>query len=184
MIYTTEHLTSILVREFDRCTSIISDKPNQLRSAFDIEQDAIACTAYRDIRKQVWDYQMQHQISGLVWCEYDYAGHAIAFPKPHDQLIAIENDIEALKAAKRDVVQWWLKVVEGKTIWRDYDADHRLISNREEVVSIARRADWAIPVIDHGLTPRVILTLEWGVPEDAVRGDRPSSGRINFSGCS
>ncbi|MEM9449277.1 MAG: hypothetical protein AAGA75_12190 [Cyanobacteria bacterium P01_E01_bin.6] len=180
MVYTTERLTEILVSEFDRCTSIISDKPRNHRTSFDAEQDAIACQAYHDIKRQIWHYQIHNQISGLVWCEYEYAGNAITFPKVHDQLIAIERDLDALKAYKKRVVQWWLKVTGNREIWRETLDSQRILNTVEDVLQVAQVVDWAIPVIEDSPSVNIILRLEWGIPEDVNRSNRPASGCVTF----
>jgi hypothetical protein len=180
MIYTTERLSEILANELDRCTSIISDKPQYMRTSFDAEQDAIACQAYQDVKRQIWHYQIHNQISGLVWCEYEYAGHAITFPKVHSQLIAIDQDIEALKAYKQQVVQWWIDVVGDSKVWREYLDHQRVTSTIEDVRQVAQVVDWAIPVIEDMPKFQVILRLEWGIPEDVNRASRPASGCVMF----
>ena len=180
MVYTTEKLTEILVDEFERCASIISDKPQQCRTAFDMEQDAIACNAYQDVMRQIWHYQLQHQISGLIWCEYEYAGHAIIFPKVHEHLVALEGDIDALKAYKQRVIQWWLHIIDDRRIWRDYSEGQRVLSDVRTVLQIAQHVDWAIPMIEDFPIPQITIRLEWGVPEDVVRMDRPASGCAIF----
>ncbi|MEB3211849.1 MAG: hypothetical protein VKL39_10865 [Leptolyngbyaceae bacterium] len=182
MNYTTERLTEILVTEFDRCTSIISDKPQYLRTSFDAEQDAIACQAYQDVKRQIWHYQIHNQVSGLVWCEYEYAGHAVTFPKVHSQLIAIDRDIETLKAYKTRVVQWWLDVVGDRPVWREYLDHQRIKSTIEDVLQVAQVVDWAIPVIEDDPKVQVLLCLEWGIPEDVNRTSRPASGSVIFGG--
>ena len=181
MVYTTEKLTEILVDEFERCSSIISDKPQNQRTTFDIEQDAIACKAYQEIMRQIWHYQLQHQISGLVWCEYEYVGYAVAFPKVHENLVALEGDIDVLRAYKQHVIQWWLNVVGGRRIWRDYSEGQRVLSDVRHVLRVAQHVDWAIPVIEDFPVPRITVHLEWGVPEDVDRIDRPASGCVTFS---
>jgi hypothetical protein len=182
MAYTTGKLTEILLDEFERCTSIISDKPHHLRTAFDLEQDAIACKAYQEVTRQVWHYQIHHQVSGLIWCEYEYRGHTIQFPKKHGQLITISSDIKILKAYKNRVVEWWLNVIGGKTIWCTYSDEHEVISSTDHALRVARDVDWAIPLIDDFPVPRITLSLEWGIPEDVDQLHKPTSGRVSFSG--
>lgn len=182
MIYTTEKLTEILQEEFERCTAIISDKPHHLRTTFDLEQDAIACKAYQEVNRQVWHYQIQYEVSGLVWHEYKYSGHTIRFPKKHGQLITIDSDIETLKAYKNKVVEWWLNVINGKTIWCTYSEEHEVISNIDHALRVARNVDWAIPNIDDFPVPRITLCLEWGIPEEVSWSHKPTSGRVSFSG--
>ena len=178
MIYTTERLTEILVTELDRCTSIISDKPHYCRTSFDAEQDAIACQAYQEVKRQIWHYQLHNQVSGLIWCEYEYAGHAVTFPKLHSQLIALEQDIDALKAYKKKVVQWWLAVVGDREIWREGLSGYEITCPLEDVLQLVNIVDWAIPAIEDSPRMRIMLSLEWGVPEDVGRVSQPASGSV------
>ncbi len=125
MIYTTEELINLLQGEFQAGNKGERLKLSAKSTGFSKEADAILSTegiqqveSYHDFRAEIWKYQVQNLVSGLVWSEIDINGKLFQFPQIHDQLISLPNDVELMKSYKARAVDFWRGVAQGLDIWR------------------------------------------------------------------
>jgi hypothetical protein len=62
---------------------------------------------YHQTRDQVWQYQRDHNISGLIIETLEFNGNTIRFPMLSDQLIATADDMDVMRASKARVVSFF-----------------------------------------------------------------------------
>lgn len=177
--YTTAELIQILEQEM-RATwkgeRILLSSDNRLDNpvitkAIDM-QKVNKVFAYQDFRSQIHDYQLKHQVSGIIWREASFRGHIVRFPEVHNQLTAIPGDKEILMAAKNSVLTFWERVTENLNFWLVGTPYQQI--NADYVAKLARQAEWA--EVDAALT-EVYLGLCWGNPKEYLyKWAKPKSG--------
>lgn len=128
MTYTTQELIELLEGERNACMNGERLKLTTTTTGFSKEADAILGAkriqqigAYHDFRTEVWKYQAQNLVSGIVWEEIDINGKLLRFPTIDDQLISLPSDIELMQSYKRHVIEFWRDVAQGLQLWRSGD---------------------------------------------------------------
>lgn len=149
MTYTTEELVKLLDSERDACMNGERFKLSVTTAGFSKEADAILATkgiqqlgAYHDFRTEVWKYQAQNLISGIVWEEIEIDAQLLRFPVIDDQLISLPSDIQLLKSYKEQVVSFWQEVTQQLQLWRA--GDNREGDERPEMVVSGVEVDQSI----------------------------------------
>jgi len=117
--------------------------------------------AYRDFRAQIHDYQLQHQVSGLVWRKCRFNGYELHCPELHNQLIAIPQDKETLREIKPQILDFWDKAITDLVLWKEGNPPSPVDS--ETVKKLASEVEW----LEVETTQReLILNLCWGNPKE------------------
>lgn len=116
--------------------------------------------AYRDFRSQIHQYQIEHQVSGLVWRSCRFNGRFIQVLEIHSQLIAIPSDKDALIASKPEILAFWQRHAAQLPLWHmspTRTADPQQVSEKIE------NAEWL--EIEAGQA-ELYLGLCWGNPNE------------------
>jgi hypothetical protein len=168
MIYTTEELIQILEEELraswqgERILLSANQRIKDPVLAMALGEDKISKVyAYREFRDQIHRYQLQHQVSGLVWRECNFQGKSLRFCELHNQLIAVPQDKEILKAVKVSVLEFWRQATQGMSFWL-VRKHLELVSDRQ-VEQFAQEAEWAEV---EATRQELYLGLCWGRPEE------------------
>jgi hypothetical protein len=185
-VYNTEELIAILAQERHACMNgqrlNLAATPSGINPLLDrfVNADGIQrFTAYNDFRTTIHRYQLEHQISGIVWQQLTLRGKTLYYPKIHEQLIGLPSDLALLHAAKPEIVQFWHDVTEGMDFYLSMNGGkmHCQIA-RTDIDRILDRSEWAsLTQQGKGEMLEIILQLGWGKPEEAVyRRGFPESG--------
>lgn len=179
MSYTTEELIQFLEAELkatSRGKRIIFSTSEKLDNpviskAIDMEKVG-RVFVYRDFRRQIHEYQINNQVSGIVWREVTFQDKSLRFPELYNQLIEIEGDKQILMDAKESVLDFWRDVTQDLKFYLSGDRANPLPSKSLE--SLYKDAEWA--EIDAG-TEEVYLGLCWGNPREYIyKWAKPESG--------
>ncbi len=184
-VYTTEELIQILRSERQACLKgerlklEVTVSGNPLIDQF-IKADGLQkFTAYEDFKAAIHDYQREYQVSGIVWRKATVKGFTFRYPEVDTQLIALPNDLEILKNAKKSLLDFWHEVTDGMDLYLSFNnsKQYRQI-NKADVERIAQRTEWAsLCVFENSNFLEIILQLGWGKPEEACyKRGRPHSG--------
>lgn len=185
-VYSTEELIQILADERRACMSgqrlNLSVSPTGISPFIDqfLQPEGIQkFAAYNDFRATIHQYQRTHQVSGIIWLTIAIAGHRLHYPKVDDQLIALPDDLDTLKAAKPAILEFWQQVTAEMDLYLSLKAG-KFYEQIEtvEVDRIAQRTEWA-SLYQQGQSTclEIILQLGWGQPEAATyRRGFPDSG--------
>ncbi|MBD1863258.1 MULTISPECIES: hypothetical protein [Trichocoleus] len=149
-VYTTEDLLRILAEEYRACLNgqrlnlaATGAEANPVVAPF-LNTEAIQkFSAYRDFRAAVHRYQIEHQVSGIVWRQLSVQDQTLEFPEVAEQLVALPSDVAVLKQAKPKILDFWSQVTVGMDFY--LVTNHGKESDRitaSEVLPIAQRADW------------------------------------------
>lgn len=136
-------------------------------------------TAYRDFRNAIHQYQIEHQVSGLVWTLLNIQGNTFRCPRIHEQLTSLPSDLAILQAEKNAIVEFWRSITVGFDFYLSMNSGklHQFIT-QNDIERILQRSQWA--ALSHqgkAQTLEIILQLGWGKPEEAVyRRGFPESG--------
>lgn len=185
-VYSTDELIEILNHEREAC---LQGKRLNLSATPSVGNPVIDCflkpegiqkfTAYQDFKTAVHQYQIQHQVSGIVWRQMTLGHHSLQYPAVNDQLMALPKDMEMLKSTKADVLKFWSTVTVDMDLYLSFNGgkDHQLIES-EAVDAIAQRTEWAcIWKWEKANFREMLLQLGWGQPgEAAYRRGWPHSG--------
>lgn len=185
-VYTTAELIEILTRERQACLQgqrfKLTASPfigNPVVDRFLKAEGVQKFAAYQDFQATVHNYQREHQVSGIVWREVTVKNRTLRYPVVDDLLIALPRDIEMLKAAKSEILEFWDEATVGMDLYLSMNRgkDYRQILG-SEVEAIARRTEWAnIFKWEKSSFLEMLLQLAWGKPEEAAyRRGWPSSG--------
>ncbi|MBD1821851.1 hypothetical protein H6F51_04985 [Cyanobacteria bacterium FACHB-DQ100] len=184
--YSTEELLQILSRERQACINgqrlNLAAMPSGINPLLDrfVNSDGIQrFTAYRDFRSAIHQYQIEHQVSGIVWTALTIEGKTCRCPRIHEQLISLPSDLAILKAEKAKVIEFWRSVTIGFDSYLSLNSGklHQRVT-QEDIERIDARSEWAV-LSQQGKaeTLELILQLGWGKPEEAVyRRGFPESG--------
>ncbi|MBE9012833.1 hypothetical protein IQ250_21775 [Pseudanabaenaceae cyanobacterium LEGE 13415] len=185
-IYRTEELIQILSQERQACMNgqrlNLAAMPSGINPLLDrfVNSDGIQrFTAYRDFRSAIHQYQIEHEVSGLVWTPLNLQGKTFCCPKIHEQLISLPSDLAILKTEKNTIVEFWRSITIGFEFYLSMNSGklHQLITE-DDIERILQRSEWA--ALSHqgkGDAIEIILQLGWGKPEEAVyRRGFPESG--------
>lgn len=202
MTYTTQDLIEILDRELK---ANWKGKRVVLSSAERINDPVVTklldmnrvnkVFAYQDFRTQIHQYQLEHQVSGIIWCSRRFNNHQIDYPEIHNQLIPLPTDKAVLIAAKQSVIEFWHSVTPQMQFWltnapgskkfrNTKNSSQKLDQNKPRppyqsinpayVEKLIRQAEWA--EIDNTRN-EVYLGLCWGDPaEYRYQWAKPKSG--------
>lgn len=180
MSYTTEQLIEILDQELranwqgKRILFSSSERLNNPVLAKAIGAEKLSKVfAYRDFRAQIHEYQRQHQVSGLVWRVCRFNGYQVECPELHNQLIAIPQDKETLRAVKPRILEFWQKATANLWLWEEVNPP--TLIDAETVQEGVREVEW----LEVETTRReLILNLCWGNPKEChYQWALPHSGR-------
>jgi len=149
-VYTTEDLLRILAEEYRACLNgqrlnlaATGAEVNPVVAPF-LNTEAIQkFTAYRDFRAAVHRYQIEHQVSAIVWRQLTVQGQTLEFPEVAEQLVALPSDVAVLKQAKPQILNFWSQVTVGMDFY--LVTNHGKESDRiaeTEVLPITQRATW------------------------------------------
>jgi hypothetical protein len=175
--YTTEDLVQILAAEQRACVNgqrlnltVTQARINPLIDRFLNTEGLQKFTAYAEFRATIHRYQIEHQVSGIVWRHLTLRGQSLAYPIVHDQLIALPEDLTILKQAKPQVLEFWHHITVGMALYLAVNAgrEHRpLIAS--DIAGISDRTEWAT-ITSHGEGDRLVVMLQlgWGNPRDAL----------------
>ncbi len=151
--------------------------------------------AYQDFRSQIHQYQLEHQVSGIIWRSCNFCERKIKYPEIHNQLIPLKADKQTLIAAKQSVIEFWQQATATMQFWlaQAPGKDHPPVSETslktssqaspstphqpigsEYVQKLIRQAEWA--EVD-ATRNEVYLGLCWGDPEEyRYQWAKPKSG--------
>jgi hypothetical protein len=184
--YSTKDLIQILAQERQACMNgerlNLAAMPSGINPLLDrfVNADGIQrFTAYNDFRTAIHHYQHEHQVSGIVWEEIVIHGHRLSYPKVDDHLVSLPSDVEILKSARSDVLNFWCEVTVSLDLYLSLNGGklHRLVTI-VDVDRIIARSEWAC-LSKQGKfeSLEIILQLGWGKPEAALyRRGFPESG--------
>ncbi|MBE9116326.1 hypothetical protein IQ249_10495 [Lusitaniella coriacea LEGE 07157] len=168
MTYTTKELIQILDRELcaswkgERVLLSANERFQDPVLSMALGQDKISKVyAYREFREQVHQYQRTHQVSGLVWREFQFQGKSLRFPELHNQLVAVPTDKEVLRAAKGSVLAFWQQATQGMQFWLVGKQLVRITA--EEIARLAKGTEWAEV---EAAQNELYLGLCWGNPAE------------------
>lgn len=185
-IYTTEELLQILHEERKACLNgrrlNLKATPTVGNPVVDrfLKPEAIQkFTAYQDFKAAVHQYQRENRVSGMIWRQIQVGEKTLRYPTIADQLIALPEDLEGLKTAKKEVLEFWYSATQNMDLYLSFNGgkNHRRIEV-EDVDAIAQRTEWAgFWKWEKSNFLEMLLQLGWGQPGEA--GDRrgwPHSG--------
>jgi hypothetical protein len=183
--YKTEDLIKILADERQACMAgkrlnlAVSPSGSPFIDQFLQPEGLQRFTAYCNFRAAVHDYQRQHNVSGIVWQTLSIKGKHLHFPKVDEQLAALPEDLELLKATKAQLFEFWVMSTAGMDLYLSLNGgkSYRLIT-QADVDRIMHRTEW-VSLIQQGSPSQleIILQLGWGKPEAATyRHSFPESG--------
>lgn len=185
-VYNTEELIQILADERQACISgqrlCLTVSPTGINPILDkfIQTDGLQkFTAYSNFRSAVHQYQRDHQVSGIVWQTLAIKGQSLRYPRVDDQLIAINDDLLVLQAAKEPILGFWRTVTTGMDLYLSMNGGkaHEPMT-LADVDRMIQRSEWAsLCHQGKGRFLEIILQLGWGKPEESVyRRGFPESG--------
>lgn len=179
MSYTTDELIKFLELEL-RATwggkRIIFNAEEKLDNpvvakAMDLEKMS-RVFVFRDFRKQIHEYQLKHQVSGVIWRTVNFQGKSFRCPEVYNQLIAIEGDKEILMNAKSSVLDFWRDATQGMKFYLSIDRTSPI--SQEQLEKLYHEGEWA--ELDGG-TEEIYLGLCWGNPKEYIyQWANPESG--------
>ncbi|QLE44273.1 hypothetical protein FD723_30145 [Nostoc sp. C052] len=184
-VYTTQELIQILAAERQACLKgkrlkleiKVSGNPviDQFISTDGLQQ----FTAYQDFKTAIHEYQKENRVSGIIWREVTVKGKSLHYPEIDTELIALNGDLEILKAAKNSIVEFWYEVTIGMDLYLSFNnsKQHQQIVT-SDVERIVQRTEWAsLCKWENSSFLEMILQLGWGKPEEAYyKRGRPRSG--------
>ncbi|MEH1819183.1 MAG: hypothetical protein V7L31_08925 [Nostoc sp.] len=184
-VYTTQELIQILAAERQACLKgkrlkleiKVSGNPviDQFISTDGLQQ----FTAYQDFKTAIHEYQKENGVSGIIWREVTVKGKNLHYPEIDTELIALNGDLEILKAAKNSIVEFWYEVTIGMDLYLSFNnsKQHQQIVT-SDLERIVQRTEWAsLCKWENSNFLEMILQLGWGKPEEAYyKRGRPRSG--------
>ncbi len=185
-VYTTEQLIQILEDERQACLNGKRLNLNAAVSGFNpvidkiIKPEAIQkFTAYQDFQMAIHRYQIEYQVSGIVWLSQTIDGKTLKYPFVDQRLIAIPSDLVMLKNFKDSLLDFWQEVTQGMDLYLilNNGKDYRKIMPTD-VEAIALRTEWAsLCKWEKSDFLEIILQLGWGQPAQAsYRRGWPDAG--------
>lgn len=124
MTYTTQQLIEILDRELranwkgERIVLSSADRINDPVVAKLLNMNRVSKVfAYQDFRRQIHQYQKEHQVSGIIWRSCTFKDRTFSYPEIYNQLIPLDKDKEILVQAKESVINFWHEVTKDMNFW-------------------------------------------------------------------
>lgn len=184
-VYTTQELIQILAAERQACLKgkrlklEIKVSGNPVIDQFISTDGLQKFTAYQDFKTAIHEYQKENRVSGIIWRELTVKGKNLYYPEIDTELIALNGDLEILKAAKNSIVEFWYEVTIGMDLYLSFNnsKQHQQIVT-SDVERIVQRTEWAsLCKWENSSFLEMILQLGWGKPEEAYyKRGRPRSG--------
>ncbi|MEA5570243.1 hypothetical protein [Calothrix sp. UHCC 0171] len=184
-VYTTQELIQILASERQACLKGERLKLDVTVSGSPILDQFIRAdglqkfTAYQDFKAAIHQYQRENNVSGIIWREVIVKEKRFSYPEVDTQLLALDSDLEILKAAKDKILLFWNEVTVGMDLYLSihHGKLHQKIE-REDYFRIAQRSEWAgLLVYEKSDFLEIVLQLGWGKPEEACyKRGFPTSG--------
>jgi hypothetical protein len=184
-VYTTLELIQILAAERQACLKgerlklDVTVSGNPVIDQFIPTEGLQKFTAYQDFKASIHEYQRENQVSGIVWKDLTVKGKTFHYPEVDAQLIALNSDLEILKAAKNSMLEFWDQVTADMDLYLSVSngKQHEKI-NKLDVERIAQRTEWASFLKwENANFLELILQMGWGKPEEAAyKRGRPHSG--------
>ncbi|MBD2296440.1 hypothetical protein H6G06_23890 [Anabaena sphaerica FACHB-251] len=184
-VYTTQELIEILAAERLACLKgerlklEVKVSGNPVIDQFITTEGLQKFTAYQDFKASIHEYQRENQVSGIVWKDLTVKGKTLHYPEVDAQLIALNSDLEILKAAKNSILEFWDEITAEMELYLSVSNGklHEKI-NTLDVERIAQRTEWAsLLKWENSNFLEVILQMGWGKPEEAAyKRGRPHSG--------
>ncbi|MGB3293977.1 MAG: hypothetical protein WBB01_13410 [Phormidesmis sp.] len=169
MAYTTAQLLEILEAEMKAAVRgdrllLTSDRrlDNPVITKAIGPQKLSQIYAFQDFREQIHQYQIAEGVSGIVWRDCHFQGHAVRFPEIHPQLAAIAEDKLKLGAAKGAVIAFWRDSIADLRLWRATNPPEPVTI--EQVNALIERAEWADV---EATRSELYLLLCWGNPKES-----------------
>ncbi|MBD2184949.1 hypothetical protein H6S82_01740 [Planktothrix sp. FACHB-1355] len=140
--------------------------------------------SYEELKGIVWEYQRQHQISGVIIETVHLGNKTYRFPVALKELLVLESDLDILKAAVPRVIEAFTEYANSRPIYLCYtaydkwDAEHHIQTTLEYIKHEATYADWAEITVDDDTN--VSLSLGWGNPNSSVDLDDLEGDKIAF----
>ena len=180
MTYSTQDLIHILDQELkaawrgDRLLLSPEDRVGVPIVTMALDADQVGKVfACKDFTQQIHKYQIEQEVSGIVWREITVGDYHLRLPEIHQQLIAIESDKAILQMAKDSVLQFWWKVTDGLRLWKVDNYELQVLT-LDETHLAGQLAEWA--ELDIG-RDEFYLALCWGNPKEChYRWSYPDSG--------
>lgn len=184
-VYTTQELIEILAVERQACLRgqrLSLTSASHFSPVIDpwINTEGVEkFTAYRDFRATVHRYQLEHQVSGLVWRRLSFRAQSLYYPEVDDQLLVLARDLEILQRSQASVVHFWHQVTADMELYRSLNQfPEYQPMGLPEVDCLVEKTEWAglskYKVGDH---PALVLVLGWGNPHEALNRQKwPASG--------
>ncbi len=184
-IYTTEELIEILQSERQACLKgerlklEVTVSGNPLIDQF-IKTDGLQkFTAYQEFKTAIHNYQREYLVSGIVWRSVTIKGKTLRYPEVDAHLIALSNDLETLKSAKKSLLEFWHEVTADMDLYLSFNNNKEYTQIiTDDVDRIAQRTEWAnLWKSEKSNFLEIILQLAWGKPEEAsYKREFPASG--------
>lgn len=184
-VYTTQEIIQILATERQACLKgerlklQVSVSGNPVIDQFISTDGLQKFNAYQDFKASIHKYQRENQVSGIVWKELTLKGKTLHYPEVDTQLIALNSDLEILKAAKNSMLEFWDTITADMELYLSVSNGklHEKI-NIIDVTRIAQRTEWAnFLKWENANFLELILQMGWGKPEEAAyKRGRPHSG--------
>lgn len=179
MTYTTQQLIKILDNELratwkgERVILSHQERINNPVIAKALNPDKMnQVFAYQDFRRQIHKYQIQNNVSGIIWRTCTYQSRSIQYPELHNQLIAVPGDKEILMNYKETVIDFWWEMTQGMNFW--LSAHRRRPISHDSIQDFIGDVEWA--EIDATRT-ELYLGLCWGNPQEyQYQWAKPDSG--------
>ena len=171
-VYTTEDLLNILAEEYRACLSgqrlnlaATASEVNPVVAPFVNTEAVQKFSAYRDFRATVHRYQIEHQVSGIVWRQLAVKGQTLRYPEVAEQLIALPSDLATLQQAKREILSFWQIVTTGMDLYlaTQHGREQRSLE-ADEVSAIANRRAW-LSLLKHERSDFLQMVLLLGTDE-------------------
>lgn len=188
-IKTTEELQEIVQREHDSFMNKEKGLPIKLsdEQAEQVERQAglmgaflgverMATLSYfHDFKEQIWNYQREHEVSGLLIEEIEVDGKSIRFPSQAYWLILLESDLDILKAAKERMVDFFADYVRNNLVYLSYEIYNKeggnwdMQTTLDFILHFAQDMDWALLSKGSIFGDQVSLGLGYGSADENLR---------------
>ncbi|MEP0755586.1 hypothetical protein NDA03_25740 [Trichocoleus sp. Lan] len=191
---TTEELVRILSQERRACGKgqrvyvPVEGAEEALKEADQLTQflgieGLSSIAAYHDFRDLIQEYQVKHQISGIIWKQVALGDRALTVPEVDNQLVCLPSDMEILKAHKQQVLDFWVEYVTSNDldIWVEVSVkgggETIIRKTLSDVEQFAAKSDWAHTYnrshIANSSEIEVLIELGWGDPNLAGYASHP-----------
>jgi hypothetical protein len=177
MTYTTRDLLAILAAEKQACINgkrlnLKATVPgiNPLIDQFLNLEGVQKFSAYQDFRAAVHRYQLEKQVSGILWKQISYQSQTLTYPHIDEELIALPRDLVVLAEAKANIYDFWQGVTQDMSLYQAVQrgGDCPPLQSAE-LANLLNQADWAnIEIHTYPDFVQIILQLGWGQPKPAV----------------